>query len=200
MLPAWATVLIALGGAAIGAVGGFLTAERTSKRAYQSAKRSSELAYEGAKHSSELAFRSSKSSLIHETEEAWRTLLIETCRALSDAWLEFRWLLYPPSREPVLGPLDEEALGPRGTTCAQTVAKARLVFGLESEAGKAAAEVDDKIAQLKEVALAPRPWDEAAKIKIRSCITDAENAHADFLLKANVVIRPDELAYKREYG
>src|SRR6266536_1969390 len=77
MLPAWATVVIALGGAAIGAAAGISGAKRTSDRAYQSAE----------------------NSLTHETTEAWRALLIETCRALSDAWLEFRWLLYPPSRK-----------------------------------------------------------------------------------------------------
>jgi hypothetical protein len=170
MLPAWATVVIALGGAAIGAAAGVYGAKRTSDRAYQSAE----------------------NSLTHETTEAWRALLIETCRALSDAWLEFRWLLYPPSRK--FGEFDDEAkdrLGPLGTRCAQTVAKARLVFGLDSEAGAAADAVDEKIAQLKEAALVTTQWDEAVRERIKSCLRDAEEAHAAFLLKAHVAIRPE---------
>lgn len=72
-----------------------------------------------------------------------------------------------------------------------TVAKARLVFGGDSEAGEAANVVDDKVDQLKEAAVAPTQWDEAAREKIESCIREAERAHADFLLKAHVAIRPE---------
>jgi hypothetical protein len=174
MLPAWATVVIAVGGTAIGAAVGIYA---------------SRLTYRSAVRGSDLAYRSAEQSLTHETKEAWRALLIETCRALSDAWLEFRWLLYPPSRE--FGAFDEDRLGPLGTRCAQTVAKARLVFGLDSKAGEAADAVDQKIDHLKEAALAPTPWDEAAREKIKSCIWEAEQAHAAFLLKAHVAIRPE---------
>ena len=178
MLPAWATVAIALGGAAIGAAGGILGAERISKRSYRSAER----------------------GLTHETTEAWRALRIETCRALSDAWLEFRWLLYPPSRK--FGDFDAEAkdrLGPLGTTCAQTVAKARLVFGLDSEAGAAAATVDQRIAELKDAALVT-PWDEAAREWVDSCIGKAEDAHAAFLLEAHLAIRPEILWQPKDFA
>ena len=179
MLPAWATVAIALGGAAIGAAGGVLGAERISNRAYRGAER----------------------GLTHETTEAWRALLIETCRALSDAWLEFRWLLYPPSKK--FGEFDAKAkdrLGPLGTTCAQTVAKARLVFGLKSKAGAAAAAVDEQIRLLKDAALVTTPWDDAARETIARCIGDAENAHAVFLLEAHIAIRPEILWQPKDFA
>ncbi len=166
MLPAWATVVLALGGAAIGALAG-ITA-------------------------SVVGYRGTELNVVHQESEAWRKVLIEACQALSDAWLELRWLLYPPSTG--AGAFDAEArarLDPLGTRCAQTVARVLLVFGRESTAGKAASEVDLKVAELKDAAiLAPVPWDEEATTKVASAIRAAEHAHEEFLLKAQVAIEP----------
>jgi hypothetical protein len=187
MLPAWATVVIAIGGALIGAAAGVLASVSASR---------------SATRASDLAYRSAERDLTHETTEEWRKLQIEVCRALSDAWLEFRWLLYPASRG--FDAFDDEAkgrLGPLGTTCAQTVAKARLVFGRDSEAGEAADAVDGKIAQLKDAAYAPTPpWDEAEREEVKSCIEEAEQAHAAFLLKAHVAIQPEPLWQPEDFA
>jgi hypothetical protein len=173
MLPAWATVVVALGSAVVGALTGLAASFVSSK--------------------------SDERKLIHEESEAWRTLLIESCHGLSDAWLAFRWLLYEPSKG--VSAFDDEAskrLGPLGTSCAQAVAKVVLVFGRGSPAGKAAAEVDGRISRLKDEAIcARRPWDEAAASTIRSAIKDAEEAHEAFLDQAHDAIRAGSLAEAR---
>jgi hypothetical protein len=164
MLPAWATVVLALGGAAIGALAG-ITA-------------------------SVFGYRGTELNVVHQESEAWRKVLIEACQALSDAWLELRWLLYPPSRgASAFDPEARARLDPLGTRCAQTVARVILLFGRESTAGKAANEVDLKVAELKDAAL-HAPWDEEATTRVAFAIRAAEQAHEEFLLKAQVAIRP----------
>ena len=180
VLPAWATVVLAIGGTLIGAAAGIYTAERSSSRAYRSAERNSRRAY-----------LSADQALFHETQEAWRTLQIETCRALSDAWARVPVAPLSPSRN--FGTFDKEAedrLGTLGTTCAQTVAKARLVFGIDKTAGKAAEALDERSHSSKDAALATTPWDEAARERIRTCIRQAEDAHKAFLLEAHMAIQP----------
>jgi hypothetical protein len=129
--------------------------------------------------------------------EAWRTVLIEASQALSDAWLELRWLLYLPSRG--VGAFDAEASEPLNTLgmrCAQAAERVILVFGRESRAGMAgagmaASEVDVKVSALKHAAIwAPVPWDGEARARIASAIRVAEEAHKDFQDKAHVEIRP----------
>jgi hypothetical protein len=167
MLPAWATVAIALGSAGIGALAGVTSPFVTA--------------------------RSEERKLRHEQNREWRNLLIQACQGLSDSWLEVRWILHA-AVEGVSG-FDEGAarrLVPLGTRCAQMVAKARLVFGQDSPAGKAANLVDESISQLKDKALQAesRPWDAATTKKIRSLIEAAEDAHAGFLAAANRAIQP----------
>jgi gas vesicle protein len=172
MLSAWATVLIALGGAAIGAAAGLA--------------------------GSLFASRTERSKLIHQDRSDWRKLLIEACQRMSDAWLEFRWLVYVPATQD--GKFDdkaEEQLGILGLHCAQTVARVVLVFGGATPAGKAAQEVDDSVDRLKQVVLevqkeTPKntPWDEEAKEKITKAIKAASGAHEYFLSAANYAIQP----------
>ena len=166
MLPAWATVVLALGGAAIGALAGIA--------------------------GSVITYRGTKVGLAHQESEAWRKLLIEACQDLSDAWLELRWLVYAPAKG--ASAFDSEArerINALSTRCAQKVARVLLVFGRETTAGRAANEVDVKVAELKDATLfAPMPWDEEAAATIRSAIRAAEQAHEGFLASANVAIRP----------
>jgi hypothetical protein len=170
MLPAWATVAVALGGALIGALTG-LTA-------------------------SYLSSRSERQKLLHEESAAWRTVLIGACQGLSDAWLELRWVLYEPSEG--LDVFDDEVkarLDPAAKSCAQAVAKVRLVFGNASPAGKAATALDDSVDRLKHDALRlRRPWDEAATTSIKTARLEAEGAHGDFLEKAHEAIRVGSVA------
>lgn len=70
MLPAWATVALAIGGALIGAAAG-VTA-------------------------SYFGYRGAKLNLAHEEREAWRRALIEATQAAADAWQDFASVyLYP---------------------------------------------------------------------------------------------------------
>jgi hypothetical protein len=166
MLPAWATVVIALGSAAIGAATALLAPV--------------------------LATKAEKRKLTHEENEAWRATLIQACQGLSESWLEVRWALH--SAVEGVSVFDDEAatrLVPLGTRCAQMVAKARLVFGQGKPAGAAANDVDDSVARLKDEALqADKPWDEPTRKKIGGLIRTAEEAHAGFLRAANRAIEP----------
>jgi hypothetical protein len=69
MLPAWATVVIALGGAAMGALAGVI--------------------------GSYFVLRSATLNLAQQEREAWRTRLIEAIQAETDAWLHTGMLLVP---------------------------------------------------------------------------------------------------------
>jgi hypothetical protein len=166
MLPAWATIVLALGGAAIGAIAGIAA--------------------------SVIGLRGTKLNLAHQASEAWRTRLVEACQGLSDAWLELRWLLYAPSKGASAFDADaRERMNTLGTNCAQTVARVILLFGRETASGKAASEVDVKVAQLKDVAIqAAIPWNAEAAARIEAAIHEAEQAHEAFLARAYVALRP----------
>lgn len=174
MLPAWATVVIALGSAAIGAL--------------------------AALSAPVVAAKSEKRKLMHEESQAWRPLLIQACQGLSDSWLEVRWVLHSAAEG--VSAFDDEAatrLVSLGTRCAQMVAKARLVFGHGRPAGAAANVVDDCVARLKDEALkARKPWDEATKRNISDLIRAAEGAHEGFLRAANCAIEPHSWSQKLE--
>jgi hypothetical protein len=169
VLPAWATVAISLGSAAIGAFAGF--------------------------SASWLTYRGARISQKREESVGWRNLQLEACQAMSDAWLEFRWLVY----EPLIAGLrfDEEVfgrVGPLGTRCAQCVARVVLLLGRDKpgSAGVAAADVDEKISQLKDSVLDARNgWSAELRDKIASEIKAAEKAHEDFVELAHPEVRPD---------
>jgi hypothetical protein len=108
---------------------------------------------------------------------------------MSDAWLEFRWLVYEPliaSRPFDDRPFDERVLGqvgPLGTRCAQCVAKVILLVGRDKSgsAGMAAADVDEKISRLKDSVLDTRKsWSTKLGEKIEGEIKAAERAHEMF--------------------
>jgi hypothetical protein len=170
MLPAWATVVLALGGAAIGALTGLTAAA--------------------------LQRRTAKDQLTHQEIEAWRSMLIETTEAFIDAWHAFRWFLRERSMDSrearAFDAKAREQLDPLGTRCAQTIDKVMLVFGKNTECGKAAAEVDEKIWELKkEVHSAPTQWNTGTKRKIASLLDATNTAHVEFVRTAHVACRPE---------
>jgi hypothetical protein len=168
VLPAWATVALSLGSAAIGALAGF--------------------------GGSWLAYRGTQKSLKHQESQEWRNLQIEACQAMSDAWLEFRWLLYESASG--LREFDEKSygrIGPLGTRCAQCVAKVILLLGAHKpgSAGAAADLVDRRVSQLKDTALnAGTGWSGESRGRIASEIREAEKAHEEFVRKAHLEVRP----------
>ena len=168
MLPAWATVVISLGAAAIGATAGLIGSWFAGRRADR--------------------------RLTHQDSKQWRNLQLKACQELSDAWFAFRWLLYVPAHG--FGEFDEKAqaqLGPLGTRCAQRVAGAILVLGGDAgeAAGEAAHVLDARIAQLKKTAVGSEiPWSNAARDKISGQIEEAEHAHEAFVKKARTVVQP----------
>ncbi len=170
MLPAWATVVLALGGAAIGALAGLTGAA--------------------------LQRRTAKDQLTHEETEAWRKVLVETTGAFIDAWHEFRWFLRARSMESPEAPkFDTNArqqLDPLSTRCAQTIDKVMLVFGKTTECGKAAEEVDEKIWELKkEVHRTRIPWNTGTKRKIANLLDATNKAHVEFVRRAHVACQPE---------
>jgi hypothetical protein len=168
VLPAWATVALSLGSAAIGALAGF--------------------------GGSWLAYRGTQKSLKHQESQEWRNLQIEACQGMSDAWLEFRWLLYESAEG--LREFDQKSygrIGPLGTRCAQCVARVILLLGADKRgsAGEAADLVDRRVSQLKDTALkAGTGWSAESKGKIASEIREAEKAHEEFVKKAHPEVRP----------
>jgi hypothetical protein len=174
VLPAWATVAISLGSAAIGAFAGF-----------------------GA---SWLTYRGGRITQNREESLAWRNLQLEACKAMSDAWLEFRWLLYVPSLGHEFDDTAYGRVGPLGTSCAQCIARVVLLVGADKpgSAGAAAGEVDKRISQLKDTALKAqrrgrrRVWSAESRAEIAREIKYAEEAHEAFVKRAHLEVRPTE--------
>lgn len=168
MFPAWATVAISLGGAAIGATAGLIGSWTAARREDR--------------------------RLMQQDRKEWRNLQLKACQELSDAWFAFRWLLYVPAHG--FAKFDEEAhaqLGPLGTRCAQRVAGAILVLGGNAgeAAGEAAGVLDARIAQLKKTAVGSGiSWSDADRDKIKGEIEAAEHAHEAFVVKARAAVQP----------
>ena len=169
MLPAWATVALTLGGAAIGALAG--------------------LAVSYVQH------RTKRGELTHAETEAWRATLVETTGAFIDAWHEFRWFLRARTMESpdalVFDLGAKQQLDPLGTRCAQTADKVMLVFGRNSPAGDAAKDVDERIWQVKKAVHDTRtPWNESTKVMIAGLLDTANDAHVEFVRKAHAACKP----------
>jgi hypothetical protein len=165
----WATVVLALGVAAITAVAGLTGAY--------------------------LQRLTAKDQLVHEETEPWRKVLVETTGAYIDAWHKFRSFLRARSIESDEAlPFDaraKEQIDPLGTKCAQTIDKVMLAFGKTTECGKAAAQLDEEIWNLKQVVLkTPTGWDATTKREIAVLLNGVNDAHKEFVEKAHIACQP----------
>ncbi len=172
LVSAWATVVLALGVATIGALAGLTGAY--------------------------LQRRTATDQLVHEETEPWRKVLVETTGAYIDAWHEFRSFLRARSIEsdeaPPFDAKAREQIDPLGTKCAQTIDKVMLVFGKTTKCGEAAAQLDEEIWNLKQVVLktptGPTGWDATTKRKIADLLDAVNNAHNEFVERAHIACKP----------
>ena len=169
LVSAWATVVLALGVAVITTLAGLTGAY--------------------------LQRLTAKDQLVHEETEPWRKVLVETTGAYIDAWHEFRSFLRSRSIESDEAlPFDakaKEQIEPLGTKCAQTIDKVMLAFGKTTECGKAAAQLDEEIWDLKQVVLkTPTGWDATTKCKIAGLLNAVNDAHKEFVEKAHIACQP----------
>jgi hypothetical protein len=168
-MSAWATVVLAVGVAAITAVAGLTGAY--------------------------LQRLTAKDQLVHEETEPWRKVLVETTGAYIDAWHEFRSFLRARSIESDEAlPFDAKAKEQTytlGTKCAQTIDKVMLAFGKTTECGKAAAQLDEEIWNLKQVVLkTPTGWDATTRRHIADLLDAVNDAHNEFVKKAHIACQP----------
>lgn len=85
----------------------------------------------------------------------------------------------------------KEQIDPLGTKCAQTIDKVMLAFGKTTECGKAAAELDEEIWNLKQVVLkTPTGWDATTKRAIAVLLNGVNDAHKEFVEKAHIACQP----------
>jgi hypothetical protein len=166
MLPAWATVVLAIGGAVIGALAGIIGA------------------YFG--------YRSARANLTHQEREAWRKSLIEAAQACTDAWHGAAATLLHAGVDPAsFDQEDKEAFAPLWEACARTLTRAVLLFGLESPTGKAAKVAETEIGNLGgQVAKGSIPWDDPTKGAILGKLRTADHAIDAFIDAAHAAISP----------
>jgi hypothetical protein len=118
VLPAWATVLIAIGGSLIGAAAGVVGAYFT--------------------------LRGASLTIRHQEREAWRTRLIDAAQEFAKAYAAFAVLLFPATATPDASfeaPDDIFTLLQRLEEASTGVA---LVFGPDSEAYKHLMEMEEQ--------------------------------------------------------
>jgi hypothetical protein len=175
-------VAISLGGVLIGALAAF---------------GGSILTYRGTEETLKHGERQERMNQERDESQEWRKLQIQACQAMSNAWLDFRWLLHESASGPkVFDDKSREQIGPLGAKCAQCVTGAILVFGVEKQdsAGAAARKVDEEVSRLKDLAVeAGTGWSAETKRKIACQIKVAEEKHERFVDKAHQEIRPPSL-------
>jgi hypothetical protein len=172
VLPAWATIVIALGGSAIGATAGVVGAY--------------------------FALRGAMLNIRYEEHEAWRNRLIEAAKTFSGTWTEVGFLLIPVILQEAPQDLDElaqEKLEATSTRFFEAATVVALLFGDDSPAGRAAFEASESFADAVGEArnLARKDADARAKAgKWAGERIDASyNAHTTFLHAAHLTIRGD---------
>jgi hypothetical protein len=170
-MPAWATVAITLGGAALVALAGIVGAY--------------------------LAFRGSQLSLRHAEREAWRTRLIEAADALSQSGTAMVTHVNLALRDAhQSGRVDSLVLDELRAGIADAIQKRmhlELLFG-EGEANTAASAMNKKIVDAFEVLTNASPGDElpAALVAASRCINAADEAHDKFLHAAHLAVEPKQ--------
>jgi hypothetical protein len=173
MLPAWATVAITLGGAALGALAG-------SVGAY-------------------FAFHGSQLNIQHVEREAWRTRLIDAAAGFEQAVSATITTLYIVIRDAKSGTLPTDAtfeeIQNSLTKSAQTQSHFHLLFG-DSEASTRALEMGSHIGNAWAELLSSRDLPDEARMdaldRASDLIAKADDTHDGFLQTAHVVVRPSK--------
>lgn len=168
MLPAWATVTLAIGGAVIGALAGIT--------------------------GSYFGLRGTRLTLMYQESEAWRTVLVDAVQRCSDPWMDLGFLLTPAAGgAAALTKSDQHKVTSFIVAIAQALARATLLFGDDSPAGKAADEFQTAVATVSATALfKPIPWDAATTKTVANLLHEADGLFDMFIREAHLAIRPPD--------
>ena len=168
MLPAWATVLIALGGAAIGAIAGIT--------------------------GSYFTLRGAQLNIEHSEREAWRTRLIEAAQDCSQnsmtAMIDI--LRIADTDDPYTeAATASEQLEAGGDTLARSTIQVDLLFGQQSPVSKAGRDLAGSLEVARSLLLTPLEGELSGLRKLIEESTDeAEAAYIEFLRTAYEAIHP----------
>jgi hypothetical protein len=165
VLPAWATVVIALGGAAMGALAGVI--------------------------GSYFVLRSATLNLAQQEREAWRTRLIEAIQAETDAWLHTGMLLVPVTLGGAVFDAGVKVKFQASlTTYGQTLSRVILLFGKDSEPGRIAARLENKVAEIMTLVLNTPTASYEARDAVHLEVRGADRGHEALMREAHRAIRP----------
>lgn len=164
MLPAWATVVLAIGGALIGALAGIA--------------------------GSYLAYRSAKPNLRHQEREAWRAQLIGAIQATADAWEEYghflaHLVLLAPEEDRAPDQAALEKSGNLTTLLGQPLTRVMLLYGRHSPTGVAADKFSKTLADLE--AMLPDRWNPT---QVGLVLTEADETFDEVMERAHTAIKP----------
>jgi hypothetical protein len=166
VLPAWATVVLAISGTLIGAAAGVL--------------------------GSYFGFAGTKLSLQSQEAEAWRKTLIETATACMDRWVELGLLLAEAvaGRAPVTPP-DLKTVSSLNVQIGQGLTRVSLLFGEDSPAGKAADAFQKTVGRVAGTAIKKaRPWEAETLTQLKELLSEADKAMDAFVTEAHLAVRP----------
>jgi len=161
MLPAWATVVLAIGGALIGALAGVT--------------------------GSYLAYRGAKLNLTHQEREAWRAQLIAAIQATADAWEQYGHFLAQLALEEDRTP-NEAALEKSGSLTmllGQPLTRVMLLYGQHSPTGIAADKFSKNLADLE--AMLTVQWDPT---HFGVELVETDNTFDELMEQAHIAIQP----------
>ena len=170
MLPAWATVLIALGASAIGALAGVT--------------------------GSYFTLRGARLSIEHSERQAWGTRLVDAAQEFSHAVVTAvtRQLLATPAADPYLVPAAVvETIEANLIDVINKAIRVGLLFGDESPAGQAANETKDEMGEayqgLRDLGDVEPDKRAAEVMRIEEILEAADEAHHRFMLAAHDAIK-----------
>jgi hypothetical protein len=169
VLPAWATVAIALGGSGIAAIGGFL--------------------------GSYFTLRSAKLNIQHSQAEAWRTRLVDAAQTSSEAMTATISALYLIVQNPErLSEAGIETIERNLVDAGQSAIRVGLLFGDDTPAAEAlnaaGANLAKALNNLRESLSMHTDARSIALREIEKIVNTADATHDAFLRAAHAAIRP----------
>jgi hypothetical protein len=187
VLPAWATVVLALGGAAIV----LLAAEWATLLA---ALAGSAIGATAAIIGGYFTLRGTTLNVRYQEREAWRTRLIAAATAFHDDYTKTMtagafWVFQPDLRS------DERrrALEDAGMAAVKSGTLVELLFGSDSAAGRAADDLTNRLSQA--AGLMPKEsadvqTQQAAESAVAEKMEEVEKAHKAFLIAVHAEVHP----------